>query len=113
MTGGAAPSLVNKSVDDAKATHSIRDRHPTLQHAFNSAEIRGLVIYIRERAAAYERDHTKYNSPTPGIAVQSEKAVFKLEPIIESGLDVPWAVTFLPDGRMLVTERRGRLRVIE
>jgi glucose/arabinose dehydrogenase len=113
MTGGAAPSLVNKSVDDAKTTHSIRDGHPTLKHAFNDAEIRGLVIYIRERAAAYERDHTKSNPPAPGIAVQSEKAVFKLEPIIESGLDLPWAVAFLPDGRMLVTERPGRLRVVE
>jgi glucose/arabinose dehydrogenase len=27
-------------------------------------------------------------------------------------LDSPWAMTFMPDGRMLVTERPGRLRVI-
>lgn len=31
---------------------------------------------------------------------------------IASGLDHPWAIVFLPDGRMLVTERAGRLRVI-
>ena len=113
MAGGTAPSLVNKPVDDAKATHSICDGHPTLQHAFNDAEIRGLVIYIRERAAAYETGHTKYNSPTTGVVVRSERAAFMLEPVIESGLDVPWAIAFLPDGRMLVTERPGRLRVVE
>lgn len=113
MAGRSAPNLVNKPVDDAQATRSIRDGHPTLQHAFNDAEIRGLVIYIRERTARYERGHTKYNSPTPGVAVQSEKAAFKLEPVIESGLDGPWAIAFLPDGRMLVTERPGRLRVVE
>jgi glucose/arabinose dehydrogenase len=32
--------------------------------------------------------------------------------IITEGLDHPWALGFLPDGRMLVTERSGQLRVI-
>lgn len=31
---------------------------------------------------------------------------------IASGLEHPWAVAFLPDGRFLVTERPGRMRVI-
>ncbi len=32
---------------------------------------------------------------------------------ITDGLEHPWAMAFLPDGRMLVTERPGRLRIIE
>lgn len=32
--------------------------------------------------------------------------------VIATGLRHPWAIAFLPDGRMLVSERRGRLYVI-
>src|SRR5215212_2889060 len=30
-----------------------------------------------------------------------------------SGLEHPWALAFLPDGRLLVTERPGRLRIVD
>lgn len=31
---------------------------------------------------------------------------------VASGLQHPWALAFLPDGRMLVTERPGRMRIV-
>src|SRR5574341_511458 len=32
---------------------------------------------------------------------------------VEENLEVPWAIAFSPDGRIFVTERAGKLRVIE
>jgi aldose sugar dehydrogenase len=37
---------------------------------------------------------------------------FRVE-TVASGLEVPWAIAFTPDGRILFTERPGRVRVIE
>ena len=36
-----------------------------------------------------------------------------VETIVESALQFPWDVAFLPDGRMLVTERPGRVRIYD
>lgn len=40
-----------------------------------------------------------------------DKLDYKLVTVAE-GLEFPWSLAFLPDGRMLVTERPGRLRIV-
>ena len=42
---------------------------------------------------------------------ESAKHRFHLVKVVD-GLEHPWGLTFLPDGRMLVTERPGRLRIV-
>ena len=43
--------------------------------------------------------------------VVSEKARFRMVTVAE-GFERPWSVAFLPEGRMLVTEKPGRLRLV-
>jgi glucose/arabinose dehydrogenase len=60
---------------------------------------------IAETAAQAQSQAAR--SPTP----KSVKGIVGVEAIAK-GLEHPWALAFLPDQRMLVTERPGRLRLV-
>ena len=47
-----------------------------------------------------------------GQVVKSEKQTFKME-VVARNIETPWAIAFLPDGRLLITERPGRLRIVD
>jgi glucose/arabinose dehydrogenase len=51
--------------------------------------------------------------PPPAVAqtIKTQEHAFRVVKVIE-GLEHPWGLAFLPDGRMLITERPGRLRVV-
>lgn len=121
LDGGLGGNLVDDTwkygADDESITRVIREGvvdngMPGFGAVLNDAQVRSLVVYIREmgtQAAMQQRD---FNRPTPTTVSTSEVHAFKLE-VITDQLEVPWSIAFLPDGRMLVTEREGRLRMIE
>jgi glucose/arabinose dehydrogenase len=55
------------------------------------------------RCAEAQAPRSPTPAPIPGV-VRAET--------VASGLEHPWGLAFLPDGRMLVTERPGRLRLV-
>jgi aldose sugar dehydrogenase len=48
---------------------------------------------------------------SPARTFQTERRNVTIETVAR-GLENPWALAFLPDGRMLVTERPGRVRLV-
>ena len=51
------------------------------------------------------------NALASSPVVQTEDYAVRVVTVVR-GLEHPWGLAFLPDGRMLVTERPGRLRVV-
>src|SRR5262245_239118 len=70
-------------------------------------------IHMRVLTIAIVLALTAIAAARPGAAqtFPSSAGNLTVETVV-SGLVHPWALAFLPDGRMLVTERPGRLRVV-
>jgi len=121
LQGGQAASLLDDvwmhGGDDTRLAKSIREGHPdagmpAFGGALSGQEIRALVIFIREKVDEVKRAATVYAKPSGDTVVKSEEHAFRVETVAE-GLETPWSIAFLPDGRMLVTEKAGRLRIVE
>jgi len=63
-------------------------------------------------AACGDDDPNRSNQTQAAGAAQSTRAGFRVETVV-GNLEVPWSIVFAPDGRMLFTERPGRVRVYE
>ncbi len=77
----------------------------------------GLVIFLfsfsfacNQSPAGLSENEVVTTQATNGVSAASVK--FRVE-TVASGLEVPWAFAFLPGGDALVTERPGRVRIIE
>jgi glucose/arabinose dehydrogenase/mono/diheme cytochrome c family protein len=139
--GNRAPSMLDDvwahGGEDADLVRSIRDgwplnEMPGFKAVLSDQEIRGMVVLIREvrggrplrgarvggggRGGARGGGGRGFAPPTmanpDGRVVKSQLETFKIERVAD-GLQTPWGIAFLPDGKLLVSERPGRIRIIE
>jgi len=120
LEGGRAPSLFDATwthaSNDEGLSKIVHDGIPgtemmSFAGSLNDQQIWQLVAYIRTQAATL-KEKPPYVPDPDGQVVKSEKQTFKIE-VVAREIETPWGLAFLPDGRLLVTERPGRLRVIQ
>lgn len=73
--------------------------HPEVKTVITATMAAALLLYEPLAASAQPQ------------SVEAKAGTIDVE-TVAGGLVHPWALTFLPDGRMLVTERAGRLRIV-
>lgn len=118
IAGGRAPALFDQkwlaTVDDARIVNSITNGVPNTEmegfgKQLSEQQIWSLVQYIRTQTGALTPRPQFVADPSTLAPLKTEKATVKVE-VLTSELNTPFGMVFLPDGRLLITERDGRLR---
>jgi glucose/arabinose dehydrogenase len=123
LAGAIAPSLIDSiwktGSDDESILRAIRVGNPQANMPayatlITADEEKALLAYIRRLGRQYALGGIPVNVPPPdSVTINSERHSFRLETVASGSLDTPWGIVFLPDGRMLISDRIGLIRVID
>ncbi len=121
LQGAQAQSLLDDvwvaGGDDESLAKSIRNGFPEKGMpawgvAIPEKEIRAMVIYIHEQRDKARREKTEFVKPAASVNAKSQLHNFLLATWIDN-LTEPYSMVFLSPTRALMTEKRGRVYVIE
>ncbi|MFA9479204.1 PQQ-dependent sugar dehydrogenase [Phycisphaerales bacterium AB-hyl4] len=70
-----------------------------------------LVVHIRELQERARREREPASRPNDDGYVETTHHRYRFERVVTEGIEIPWALAFLPDGRLLIAERPGTVRL--
>jgi len=121
LEGGLAPSFLDgdwkHGSSDAEIVQTITKGNLEFgmtpwEHVLTKNQIHAMVVFLREKEGESLNKGISFPRPEPGKFTTTDRASYKIERVVEEGLEKAWAIAFLPDGRKLVTEHAGALRLI-
>ena len=104
---GGDDDAIAKSIKEGYAEKGM----PAFKDQLTDPEIFQMIAFIRTQTQNL-KDKPVYIPDPDGQIVKSEHVTFKME-VVARNLETPWALAFLPDGRLLITERPGRIRIVD
>ncbi len=127
LAGGRGPSLFDSRLLARLGDEGLHQRisdgvpgteMPAFAKTYSEGQIDSIVAYLHRRSAQLAPTAGPAQAPPAapapdpnGQRIHTARQDIRLVTVAE-GLDTPWAVDFLPDGRALVTERTGQLRIV-
>jgi len=119
LAGGRAPSLFDYDLlqqrTDAELRQVILEGNPIVdmpafKDVLSRDEINQLITYIRVQSGNL-RTLPVYVPDPDGQVLKTRKQNVRVE-VLARGLDTPFGMTFLPDGRLVISERAGFVRIL-
>ena len=117
FSGGRGPALAGGNWHHAKSEaeaaeiilHGLPNGGmPAFEKTISLEEAHALASFIHTRDLAWEPTQ----SILDGAVLQTQLGTVKMERF-SVGYETPWSMAFLPDGRLIVTEKAGRLRITD
>ena len=110
LPGGASTEALQTSIRVGNTEAEM----PAYEGVLAPDQIQSLAIYILEQRQGYTYDHygVRAQIGIPGGIQNSEHHDFVLVPLIEDLAPLPYSITPLPDGRLLLTEKKRGLSFI-
>jgi len=120
LAGGRGPSLFAPALLAENPDSTLRQiivdgvagsDMPAFKGRLDDAQIGRILAFLRIRSGELASQPPAVPDPTNRV-IKSEKETIRID-VVASGIDTPWGEAFLPDGRLLVTERTGHIRIVD
>src|SRR3954468_11981393 len=114
LQGGRGPSLFTESLLAGHSDDQLRQiiktgvpnsEMPSFTGRLTDEEMGLVIAYLRIQGGRLKAAPPFTPDPNNKV-IQSQKQTFRIE-VVAAGMDTPWGEAFMPDGRMLVTQRSG------